>query len=177
MPASRAFQAGQRLARAGGSGPLRRAWPSAEGETPACQFPGMGAQRAQRGELVAGAPKRFGAGQSGNRRGWQLSSCGSAPRKRLEHGFSRVSAVRLDFWPILTLACRAYRLPPPPQLWLPLVDALRAAPPVEQATWTVASFPMSGSISGWRRLVMRSTSRQVRMILDPELPAPWHRGS
>lgn len=95
----------------------------------------------------------------------------------LNSAFPGLSAVRLDFWPILTLACRAYRLPPPPPLWLPLVEALRAAPPVKQATWTVPPFPLSGSIAGWRRLAMDSTSRHVRMMLDPELPAPWHRGS
>jgi len=37
---------------------------------------------------------------------------------------SELSAVRLDHWPILLLACRVNRLPPPPQLWLPMLGTL-----------------------------------------------------
>lgn len=37
---------------------------------------------------------------------------------------SELSAVRLDHWPILVLACRVNRLPPPPQLWLPMLETL-----------------------------------------------------
>jgi hypothetical protein len=35
-----------------------------------------------------------------------------------------LSAVRLDHWPILLLACRVNRLPPPPQLWLPMLETI-----------------------------------------------------
>ena len=35
-----------------------------------------------------------------------------------------LSAIRLDHWPILLLACRVNRLPPPPQLWLPMLKTL-----------------------------------------------------
>lgn len=97
----------------------------------------------------------------------------------LNKAFSALSAVRLDFWPLLTLACRAYRFPPPPQLWLPLVEALRVAAPEEQATWRMAPFPMCGSVVGLRRLAMRSTSRHVLTMLDPEWSArvaSRHRG-
>jgi hypothetical protein len=40
--------------------------------------------------------------------------------------FSRLSAIRLRHWTILVLACRHYRLPIPPNLWLGLLRQLRA---------------------------------------------------
>ncbi|HYD12880.1 MAG TPA: hypothetical protein VEC11_08535 [Allosphingosinicella sp.] len=48
---------------------------------------------------------------------------------------AQLSAVRLDHWPVLLLACRLRRLPPPPQLWLPLLEYLvgRPAPAVQPA--------------------------------------------
>lgn len=41
--------------------------------------------------------------------------------------FSKLSAIRLGHWTILVLACRHYRLPIPPQLWLGLLKQLRAS--------------------------------------------------
>lgn len=41
--------------------------------------------------------------------------------------FNNLSAVKLGHWPIVALACRHYRLPLPPNLWLPVIIALRAA--------------------------------------------------
>ena len=41
--------------------------------------------------------------------------------------FNSLSAVKLGHWPIVALACRHYRLPLPPSLWLPVIQALRAA--------------------------------------------------
>jgi hypothetical protein len=40
--------------------------------------------------------------------------------------FNALSAVKLGHWPLIALACRHYRLPMPPNLWLPVVQALRA---------------------------------------------------
>lgn len=40
--------------------------------------------------------------------------------------FKSLSAVKLGHWPIVALACRHYRLPLPPDLWLPVIQALRA---------------------------------------------------
>ena len=40
--------------------------------------------------------------------------------------FNNLSAVKLGHWPIVALACRHYRLPLPPDLWLPVIQALRA---------------------------------------------------
>lgn len=40
--------------------------------------------------------------------------------------FNGLSAVKLGHWPIVALACRHYRLPLPPDLWLPVIQALRA---------------------------------------------------
>lgn len=39
--------------------------------------------------------------------------------------FHSLSAVKLGHWPIVALACRHYRLPLPPGLWLPVIQALR----------------------------------------------------
>lgn len=40
--------------------------------------------------------------------------------------FLQLSAIRLGHWPILALACRHYRLPLPPDLWMGLMKQLRA---------------------------------------------------
>ena len=37
-------------------------------------------------------------------------------------GFDGLSAIATGFWPIILTACRYYRLPVPPQLWLDMVD-------------------------------------------------------
>ncbi|MCP1469679.1 hypothetical protein J3E64_001361 [Sphingobium sp. OAS761] len=41
--------------------------------------------------------------------------------------FQQLSAIRLGHWPILALACRHYRLPLPPDLWLGVLQQLRNA--------------------------------------------------
>lgn len=41
--------------------------------------------------------------------------------------YPALSAIRLEHWPVLLLACRRYRLPVPPQLWMGLLDAIRPA--------------------------------------------------
>lgn len=52
---------------------------------------------------------------------------GEAARKILEiecaadGSYSRLSAVQLEHWPLLVMACRHSRLPLPPQLWLPVI--------------------------------------------------------
>ncbi|SHO65799.1 hypothetical protein SAMN02745172_02446 [Pseudoxanthobacter soli DSM 19599] len=40
--------------------------------------------------------------------------------------FFGLSAIKLEHWPIVALACRHYRLPLPPELWLPVIQALRS---------------------------------------------------
>lgn len=90
--------------------------------------------------------------------------------RQLNTAFPELSAVRLDFWPLLVLACRAHRLPPPPQLWLGLVEGLRADGPIEEGAWTMSPFANSGSIAGLRRLALGTASRQVRPVIDPVLP-------
>lgn len=40
---------------------------------------------------------------------------------------AELSAIRLDHWPILLLACRHHMLPPPPQTWLPLIEQVAAS--------------------------------------------------
>jgi hypothetical protein len=41
--------------------------------------------------------------------------------------YPALSAIRLEHWPVLLLACRHYRLPVPPQLWLRILEQLRPA--------------------------------------------------
>lgn len=45
--------------------------------------------------------------------------------------YPALSAIRLEHWPVLLLACRHYRLPIPPQLWLTILDQMR---PTAEAT-------------------------------------------
>lgn len=39
--------------------------------------------------------------------------------------FANLSAIRLGRWPVLVMACRHYRLPLPPHLWVPLLSSIR----------------------------------------------------
>jgi hypothetical protein len=41
--------------------------------------------------------------------------------------YTSMSAVHLGHWPVFVMACRHSRLPPPPQLWFPLVSTQGAA--------------------------------------------------
>lgn len=41
--------------------------------------------------------------------------------------FDQLSGIRLGHWPIILLACRHYRLPVPPQIWMGLLPSLPAA--------------------------------------------------
>ncbi|MDR6113317.1 MULTISPECIES: hypothetical protein [unclassified Sphingomonas] len=41
--------------------------------------------------------------------------------------YPMLSAIRLEHWPILLLACRRLRLPVPPQLWMTLMNEMRLA--------------------------------------------------
>lgn len=40
---------------------------------------------------------------------------------RTNRYYERLSAIRLDHWPVLLVACRHYRLPVPPHLWMSLL--------------------------------------------------------
>ncbi len=53
-------------------------------------------------------------------------------------GFSALSAVTYGFWPVVVTACRHYRLPPPPQIWIGWL-----LPPAPEAAATTASGPQS----------------------------------
>lgn len=41
--------------------------------------------------------------------------------------YRSLSAIRLEHWPVLLMACRRHRLPVPPQLWMQLFEQLRPA--------------------------------------------------
>ncbi len=56
--------------------------------------------------------------------------------------FAALSAIRFGHWPILAMACRHYRLPLPPNLWLDLLHDCRKRLPATAAT-TVRS-PKAG---------------------------------
>lgn len=42
------------------------------------------------------------------------------------HAFGTLSAISLNHWPILVMACRHHRLPLPPNLWVPLLKQIRS---------------------------------------------------
>jgi hypothetical protein len=41
---------------------------------------------------------------------------------RMQSEFSELSASKLDYWPVVLLACRHYRFPVPPQYWIDLLS-------------------------------------------------------
>lgn len=47
-------------------------------------------------------------------------------------GFSNLSAIATGFWPIILTACRHYRLPVPPQLWIDMVIDPLTVPSAEK---------------------------------------------
>ena len=55
--------------------------------------------------------------------------------------YPALSAIRLEHWPILLLACRRLRLPVPPQLWIGLMDEMRPPEP----TWVEAADGSGGT--------------------------------
>jgi hypothetical protein len=69
--------------------------------------------------------------------------------------FTALSAVRLNHWPVLLLACRHYRLPPPPQIWLPLLDDLRAEP----ERYVMEATPGRYGKARYRVIILASASR------------------
>ena len=46
-----------------------------------------------------------------------LSECGAS------HHFENLSAIEMGHWPLILMACRHYRLPVPPQLWMGLLQS------------------------------------------------------
>jgi hypothetical protein len=48
-------------------------------------------------------------------------------------GFATLSAIATGFWPIILTACRHYRLPLPPQLWIDMVIDSSGGPPTERS--------------------------------------------
>jgi hypothetical protein len=61
--------------------------------------------------------------------------------------FSDLSAIRYGHWPILVLACRHYRLPIPPNLWLSLLHQCRK------------KLPMSAAATGAKQRAAKPRSR------------------
>lgn len=80
--------------------------------------------------------------------------------------FLQLSAVRLGHWLILALACRHYRLPLPPDLWIGLMKQLRAkngladAAPTQQAERKRSARSKSDTVS--REATRKSNSRGTR---------------
>jgi hypothetical protein len=71
--------------------------------------------------------------------------------------YGQLSAIRLDHAPMLLLACRCYRLPPPPQLWLPLLEELVAEQP-PLGRWAPGQPRPIGGFARVRRLALASCS-------------------
>lgn len=78
--------------------------------------------------------------------------------------YPALSAIRLDHWPLLLLACRTYRLPPPPQLWLPLLDEVAAARKSDTGTWVQGPRQSMGGRSKVREAARRGASRMAAII-------------
>ncbi|MGH6613667.1 hypothetical protein [Sphingomonas sp.] len=74
-----------------------------------------------------------------------------------------LSAVKLDHWPMLLLACRCYRMPPPPQLWLPLLDALAAASKPKTGRWVKGRPRSIGGVARVRQIALRSAGMGALM--------------
>lgn len=85
--------------------------------------------------------------------------------------YPALSAIKLDHWPVLLIACRHFRLPVPPQLWLALLDDLAEVETEDEPP------PMlrraAGGIRPYRRGSMGSTSILAYLIADGvAFPAP-----
>jgi hypothetical protein len=120
--------------------PLVMLWASSRGATEATQmfadFVGAMLKHCNQQLWIAGedTEEKLYQGEPGH--GWSLSgipitSDGIAAMELLirecegGHAFGALSAISLDHWPILVMACRHYRLPLPPNLWLPLLSQVR----------------------------------------------------
>lgn len=79
---------------------------------------------------------------------------------------AELSAIKLDHWPILLLACRLHRLPPPPQLWMPLLEQLAAAAPAVAARKHAPTFETIGGVAVARHLALRTVSYRILMMSD-----------
>ncbi len=60
--------------------------------------------------------------------------------------YPALSAIRLEHWPVLLLACRHHRLPVPPQLWIRILDELRSEEENPQGNAQDWVEPSSGEI-------------------------------
>ena len=74
--------------------------------------------------------------------------------------FMQLSTIRLGHWPVLVLACRHYRLPLPPNLWLGIIRQLRARQAAEpvKATKSRRSGQRKARASGQTRPPQRRRS-------------------
>jgi hypothetical protein len=90
----------------------------------------------------------------------------SSLRREIEQNahYSELSAIKLDHWPILLLACRFYRLPPPPQTWLPILDQLGTDP-----TEGVMQRRTMGGLRRVRRVARHSTGMLALLKASPSL--------
>jgi hypothetical protein len=86
-------------------------------------------------------------------------------RREIEQNsaYKDLSAVRIDHWPVLLMACRAYRMPPPPQLWLPLLDELKAPRAAEAGEWVSGPPRSRGGKRRVHALLLRCASYTALM--------------
>jgi hypothetical protein len=76
--------------------------------------------------------------------------------------FNGLSAVKLGHWPIVALACRHYRLPLPPGLWLPVIQAMRAARKLPGPASTKRVKRASKTLTGLKPAPTRRAPRRNR---------------
>lgn len=81
--------------------------------------------------------------------------------------YGALSAIKLDHWPVLLLASAFYRVPPPPQLWLPLLKALGAINPDDTGDWEQAPPTSMGGRRRVRCILQRSVSLLAVIAATP----------
>ncbi|HEX8654774.1 MAG TPA: hypothetical protein VF693_06090 [Allosphingosinicella sp.] len=113
-----------------------------------------------RSEAAIWLGRRNGSAMGGLKIGSDGEPVMSALRRETEQNtaYTDLSAIKLHHWPVLLLACRFYRLPPPPQLWLPLVEALGVTGSTDRVAWRSAG---PRSLGGRKRVygrLLRSVS-------------------
>tara|TARA_R110002124_G_scaffold264235_1_gene430805 strand:+ start:9384 stop:11216 length:1833 start_codon:yes stop_codon:yes gene_type:complete len=77
--------------------------------------------------------------------------------------YDRLSSIEFGHWPIVLTACRMHRLPVPPQLWLDILDGLKANETSKAATEEVPTQQPKGRrqipIHRWRPMFYSAVSR------------------
>jgi hypothetical protein len=113
-----------------------------------------------RSEAAIWLGRRNGSAMGGLKIGSDGEPMITALRRETEQNaaYADLSAIKLHHWPVLLLACRFYRLPPPPQLWLPLIEALRVVGSADTVARDSAGLRLLRGRKRLRGLFLRTAS-------------------